>query len=303
MPHNIDIDADWRASRQFYSSAHEPLCCNANGPRGIPFYLESMVAADCENDGIAVFYYGPYSANFSIRGRPVALDMDTCYPYEDEVRIKLQMESELEFTLRLRIPAWSSGAEVLVNGNTCEETAVPGEMLALKRAWKSGDTIMLKLHNPIRLHVTRKSEFGIRAACCVVYRGALLYTLPVNENWQFYAAPAHGPGTNIISAKVIMKPDAKWNYAVLINPENPDGCAEFVTLPVPDGAKEFDGHSPVALRLKAKRVENWYPEGDIEHIMTPGAPILPMRLSETVEEINLIPYGHTCLRMTYLPFV
>jgi len=301
VPHNIDIDADFRASRTFFSSAHEPLCCNSCGPRGIPFYLDAMVAK--EDDGIAIIYYGPYTANFNISDKPVTLDMDTCYPYEDEARIKLQMQSEIDFTLKLRIPHWSSGAEILLNGKPAKEITVPGEMLALKRMWKPGDIITLKLHNPVRLHVTRKSEFAIRAACCVVNRGALLYTLPVNEDWQFYTAPANGPGTNIISAKVVMKSDAKWNYAILMDIENPDTCAEFVALTVPEDAKEFDGNSPVALRVKAKRVENWYSEGDIEHVMTPGAPILPMRLSETVEEIALIPYGHTCLRMTYLPFV
>jgi len=301
VPHNIDIDADWRASRTFFSSAHEPLCCNSCGPRGIPFYLDAMVATD--NDGIAVFYYGPASANVNISEKPVTLEMDTCYPYEDEVRIRLQMQSETDFTLKLRIPHWSNGAEILINGEPAKESAVPGEMLALKCVWKPTDVITLRLRNPIRLHITRKSEFGIRAACCAVYRGALLYTLPVDEDWQFYTAPAHGPGTDIVSAKVIMKPDAKWNYAIMIDTEKPDSYAEFITQTVPKDAKEFGGKSPVALRLRAKRVENWHAEGDIEHIMTPGAPILPMRLSETAEEIDLIPYGHTCLRMTYLPFV
>ena len=301
VPHNIDIDADWRASRQFFSSAHEPLCCNSCGPRGIPFYIDSMTAKD--DNGIAVFYYGPYSANFNMGGKSIGMDMDSCYPYEDEARIRLQMESETDFTLKLRIPEWSSGADVLINGELAQEIAVPGEMLALKRMWKSGDIITLRLLNPIRLRITRKSEFGIRSACCMVYRGALLYTLPVDEDWQFYTAPANGPGTNIISAKAIMKPGAKWNYAVMIDTENPDSCAEFICRSVPEGAKEFDGNSPVAIRVKAKSVENWYPEGDPEHIMTPGAPILPMKLSETAEEIDLIPYGHTCLRMTYLPFI
>jgi len=69
-----------------------------------------------------------------------------------------------------------------------EEIVVPGEMLALRRFWNSGDIITLSLRNPVRLHVTRKSEFGIRAACCVVNRGALLYTFPVDEDWQFYTA-------------------------------------------------------------------------------------------------------------------
>ena len=50
----------------------------------------------------------------------------------------------------------------------------------------------------------------------------------------------------------------------------------------------------------------WLPEKVApvaEHIMTPGAPFLPMRLSDEVTEVTLIPYGHTQLRMTYLPFI
>ncbi|MDO8686382.1 MAG: glycoside hydrolase family 127 protein, partial [Clostridiales bacterium] len=43
-------------SRGYYSSAHEPLCCNSNGPRALPFFLESMFVRYC--DGLAIMYYG-----------------------------------------------------------------------------------------------------------------------------------------------------------------------------------------------------------------------------------------------------
>jgi len=301
VPHNNDIASDWRASREFFSSAHEPLCCNSNGPRGIPHYLASMVAMD--DEGPVVIYYGPCCAKLTVCGKPITLKMDTAYPYEDEVRIELQMESSIEFAIKLRIPGWSGAAEVLIDGQVMKEVPIPGEMLTIRRLWQSDDVVTLRFRNPLRLQVTRKPEFGIRATCCTIHRGALLYTLPVEEDWQFYTAPAHGPGKEIISSKVIMKSGAKWNYAILMDPEDPDACGEFVKLCVPEDAKPFDVNAPVGIRVKARRVENWYPEGDPEHLMTPGAPFLPMRLSDTVEDITLIPYGHTCLRMTYLPLI
>ena len=44
-------------------------------------------------------------------------------------------------------------------------------------------------------------------------------------------------------------------------------------------------------------------EGDPEHPMTPGFPFHPIKCSEQIETVTLVPFGTTRLRMTYLPII
>lgn len=298
VPHNNTIDADWWASRQFFSSAHEPLCCNVNSPRGVPAYIDAMV--NRSRRGLAVFYYGPATVNTEVDGNPVSLEMRTDYPYEDEINITVRTQKAAKWELALRVPCWSNGATVTVNGESI--TFESGKMASLEREWHDGDTVRIVLDNPVYVIKGRVSEFGVRAATCVVYKGALLYTLPVKEEWQRYTAPAHGPGQDIISCRIVAADDAEWNYALVFEESTLQTDFTAVKLETGENALPF-GESPIGLRVKAKKVLNWYREGDPEHIMTPGAPFLPMKLDDKLDEITLIPYGHTQLRMTYLPFI
>jgi DUF1680 family protein len=291
---------DWCASRQHYHSAHEPLCCNVNGPRGIPLLVESMVAR-CA-DGLAVMYYGPCQAESRLpqAGR-VALRMDTAYPFEDDVEIEVTPERPAEFALRLRIPGWCSSARAAVNGRAEPELA-PGRYARIQRAWQPGDRVTLHFEVPIRSEKWERSEFGIRAAGVALLRGPLTYALPVAEDWRSFPPPAQGPGRDAFAYRVLPAPGAAWNYALAVDPDHPERGVAPARLPVPAGARPWES-PPLGLKVKARKVLNWLPEGDPEHLKTPLLPYNPMRVSEEEETITLVPFGFTHLRMTYLPFL
>jgi hypothetical protein len=44
-------------------------------------------------------------------------------------------------------------------------------------------------------------------------------------------------------------------------------------------------------------------EGDPQHPKTPGFPFNPMKLSDEVESVTLVPFGATRLRMAFLPII
>jgi hypothetical protein len=69
------------------------------------------------------------------------------------------------------------------------------------------------------------------------------------------------------------------------------------------GSQFWDSNPPIGLEVKARRVLNWHMKGDPEHPKTPGFPFNPMRLSDQVETVTLVPFGATRLRMTYLPII
>ncbi|MFW6171809.1 MAG: hypothetical protein ACODAD_15080, partial [Planctomycetota bacterium] len=72
-------------------------------------------------------------------------------------------------------------------------------------------------------------------------------------------------------------------------------------LPVPAGGHVWE-HSPLALEVDAQRVPDW--NFDLATRRPgPKLPEQPLKLAERVEKVQLLPYGFTTLRLTYLPVV
>jgi hypothetical protein len=290
---------DWCASRQHYHSAHEPLCCNSNGPRALAGYIESMVML--ADDGPAVVYYGPCAANAVVPGAGgVSLRMDTGYPFEDRVIITVAPESAMTFSLSLRIPGWCSAAAIEINGQAWSGAAAPGSYARLRREWRAGDTVAIHFACPVRFERWRRSEFHLRAGGVAVLRGPLTYALPVDEAWQRFEPPARGPGQGVVAYRVLPAPGAAWNYALVLRPDQPDQGFERVALPVPAQSRPWE-HPPIGLRVNARRVLNWRLRGDPEHPETPLMPFNPVELADEETTVTLVPFGCTHLRMTYLP--
>jgi DUF1680 family protein len=103
-------------------------------------------------DGLAVALYVPSDVTWTQGdgqgGQPVTLTQRTDYPQGDAVTLSLTMARPTAFTLRLRVPAWASGALVWVNDtpvNVVGGTCPPGGWAMLARTWRPGDRITLRL--------------------------------------------------------------------------------------------------------------------------------------------------------------
>jgi hypothetical protein len=299
---------DFFLSRQYFSTAGIPLCCNSNGPRGLPFFIESMVLQSA--NGLAVACYGPCKAvgKLSEAGQ-VKLTLDTEYPFEDEVRVSLDPERAVSFPLHFRIPGWCTSAMLEVNGTRSEAPAKPGTYATVERVWSRGDKVTMRFVNLIRVawHASWLTpQDGIRARCVTIERGPIVFSLGVPADWQQFEAPAYGwapTSPDIKSYRLFPKSDAVWNYALILDAEHPERSMTLKKLSVSLASRPWDSNPPIGLEVKARRVLNWRMEGDPEHPMTPGFPFNPMRLSEQVETVTLVPYGATRLRMTYLPVI
>jgi DUF1680 family protein len=305
-PHDYE-PPDWWASRAYYSTCHEPLCCNANGPRGLPLFLHGMLKrlAKWPGEGLALLYYGPFQAEADLPGTgKVLVRADTDYPFEDEVRLELSPEREAEFPLLLRVPGWAASARVSINQAAPLEAA-PGQLFEVRRRWKAGDTVKIVFENPVRLVYWKESEFHLRSAAAVVQRGALVYALPVPEDWQPLKPPAQAPAQDpaaVTAYRVLPAREAAWNYAIRADLQQPEKSFRLVRLPAAPGTRPWE-RPPLALEAQARRVLNWCMEGDPAHPMTPGLPYLPLALAEEEETVRLVPFGCTHLRLAYVPVI
>lgn len=129
-------------------------CCNANGPRA--FALIPAFACQPFSDGVRVNLYAPSEACIQLRDKKnVTLIQKTNYPETEEVVLQVNPDKPTEFTLDLRIPAWSANTTVSVNGEPVTGI-LPGSYLPLVRKWKKGDEVTIRLD--LRAKVIEKNN-------------------------------------------------------------------------------------------------------------------------------------------------
>ncbi|HAQ18974.1 MAG TPA: hypothetical protein DCR40_07035 [Prolixibacteraceae bacterium] len=118
-------------------------CCNANGPRA--FALIPKMALMTAGNEIAVNLYCQSLASVQLNPKnKMTVLQTTGYPVTGQIEITLQPEKTENFTLALRIPAWSKQTSVLVNGVPAEGI-ISGSYYKITREWKKDDQISLKL--------------------------------------------------------------------------------------------------------------------------------------------------------------
>jgi DUF1680 family protein len=153
---------------------YDTTCCPPNIQRilaSLPGYFYAS-----GRDGLYVHLYHSSLLDWHLEdGTPLKVEQKTDYPWSGEVNLTLTPAKPVEFTLSLRIPAWSRRTAVVVNGigDTVEER---GQYVALRRRWKAGDRVTLRLDAAPRLTVAnpRVSEDAGKLA---VERGPLVYCL------------------------------------------------------------------------------------------------------------------------------
>lgn len=129
--------------RKPYSATLDGHCCLSSGPRGVA--LIPTFALTTDGEGIVVNLYDAGRASLTLRdGTPVAVDIATRYPADAGVELVVAPAAERRFAVKLRVPAWCTGATIRVNGR--ETAAGPaGGYAQITRDWRKGDRIGLNL--------------------------------------------------------------------------------------------------------------------------------------------------------------
>lgn len=94
--------------------------------------------------------------------RGVVVRQNTAFPAGDGTELVVEKAGATAWRLKVRIPTWAAGAEVSVNGQRVEGTVKSGTYVEVKRAWKDGDKVSVKLPRRLRL-VAANDKPGVAA--------------------------------------------------------------------------------------------------------------------------------------------
>lgn len=167
-------------------------CCPPNIARvmsQLPGYFYSVTArrfpeSDGQHESIWVHLYADGVAAIPLAaGASVGLRQVTRYPWDGEISIEVTDLVETgDFTLNLRIPAWSRGASVRVNGESLPASeAAHGQYATIRRVWKVGDVVTVSLPMPV-VRVVAHPRVAEDAGRVALRRGPLLYCVEAADH-------------------------------------------------------------------------------------------------------------------------
>ncbi len=166
----LPFEQRWGNERKGYISLSN--CCAPNVTRTLA--QVSNYAYNFNEDGIFVNLYGSNNLDTSLdNGESLKLSQVTNYPWDGEISISVEEIPE-NYSMFLRIPGWSEGAVVTVNGEEVKNEIKSGEYLQLERAWERGDEIALEL--PMKAKLMEANPLVEEAKNQVaIKRGPLVY--------------------------------------------------------------------------------------------------------------------------------
>ena len=145
-------------------------CCSVNGPRVLG--LLGQWAMMSENGAVVLNSFLPGTFTLLNGKSEIRLVMDRDYPqsYSQRIRIAKIAGMQKEWTLRLRIPAWSTNTGLRANFGGLPPHIAAGSYLDIRRHWKSGDELVLDFD----FHLRTVAGANEAAGKVSLYRGPLL---------------------------------------------------------------------------------------------------------------------------------
>ena len=287
---------------QVYAPCYPVSCCPVNAVVIVPDFIRSMLLHD-EDDNIYVAAYGPCVLKY----KDIAITEKTHYPFRNDVCFEINCSKE--FSLNLKLPQWSTGYALSLNGTPITPTAVKDGYAVIHRKWNTGDIISIHFRAQVQVIKVDDSDGSGKFPLAVKY-GALLYSYHIPEKWVPIKGKPMSPlpeGFSWYNVKpgyeeadvpdpheklVMRRNQYSWNIAV---DENLTAANFEIEKVAPSG---YVWENPI-IKLhthcyKAPYLNALYETKTFE-------PIGQYQYVTDKLPLTLVPYGCTNLRITYFP--
>jgi hypothetical protein len=256
-------------------------CCTANMGQGWPKFATHLWMRT-PDEGLVAWSYAPCQVSTILAGHPVQVTVTSDYPFSETVHITVQTEGPLAFPIQLRIPRWAQGTTI----RCAEQQHSPqaGSWYRLERTWMGEESMLLSLP----MHIQTQTRYHRSIS---LERGPLVYALCPGEAWTQI-------GGELPHADWEVRPTTPWNYALALDPAHPAQSCQPVQHSMTDTPFSAQG-APIRLTVPGRLLPGW----TLERQAAGSLPLSPVESEQPLEQLELLPYGCTNLRVTEFPLL
>jgi DUF1680 family protein len=294
--HTRNFDVNHSGTDLCYGLLSGYPCCTSNMHQGWPKFTQNLWFKTADQ-GVAALVFAPSVLTTVVgKGTEVSIKEETGYPFRDNIKFTVNLPGKIrsvQFPFHLRIPSWCKEASLTLNGK--EWKKVKGnQVIILDTTWKTGDVLDLKL--PMHIYTNTWYENSKS-----VERGPLVYALKMGEETRPVVNDKdpveYGRHYNEVH------PTTNWNYGL---PEaSLQKMNEAFGVEIKQHLEPFPWNlenAPIAIKTKARRIDSWKLYNEMSGPL-PYSKIYGLEPGNQEEEIILIPYGCTQLRISQFPVI
>jgi uncharacterized protein len=155
-------------------------CCPPNLSRLIAS-IGHYIYSNSDKEIFINLYVGS-EATFEMAGRTVRINQESNYPWDGEIKLSVSLDEATDFTLATRIPGWTKGAILKVNGEIVDLDECTKKGYAyINRLWNDGDEVDLILPMvPEKMKANPKVRANVGKVA--IQRGPIVYCLEEVDN-------------------------------------------------------------------------------------------------------------------------
>ena len=131
-----------------YQDPYWFTCCVGTGMENHSKYSRNIFFHNSEE--LFIFQYIASELNWDNKG--LKLRQVTRYPEEQGTTLEFECKTPVTLTLHIRYPYWTEkGIQIFVNGRKKRIKTKPGSFISIRRKWKTGDKVEVKILFSLRL--------------------------------------------------------------------------------------------------------------------------------------------------------
>ena len=148
-PENLYMFPVQPGARKEYGNGNIGTCCGGTGLESHVKYQEAIYFRSADQTELYVNLYIASTLEWEENG--LVLEQVSSYPEGETSTLTVKSAPDRPLTMHLRVPAWSAGVEIDVNGEAAGVDIEPGSYARISRTWAAGDAVTIRIPLAVRV--------------------------------------------------------------------------------------------------------------------------------------------------------
>ncbi|MHA1488798.1 MAG: glycoside hydrolase family 127 protein [Promethearchaeota archaeon] len=175
-------------------------CCPSNVARIIASLGGYIYSTSSKGIWIHQYIGSKVKINSSEKNE-LMLTQESKFPWKGNVRIKIELKNNQNFSIYLRIPNWCDETTLKINNLSYQDGLTPGKYIEIIRNWADGDIIDIEFKTIPKLE-TSDPRIKANRGRVVISNGPIIYCLEQRDNAHF----------NLFKMEISNNPELKIIY-------------------------------------------------------------------------------------------